>query len=126
MRMIIEANRKTSEKSTNFLSILTSGNNMNKLVGLRLDAEEVIDECKTFFYAGKEASANSLTWAVLLLAKHQEWQNKAREEIIRVCRGNEYPAVENLQELKIVSYIFFSCVHGSYFQPSSYKLLFIL
>lgn len=126
MRMIIEANRKTSENSTNFLSILTSGINMNKLVGLRLNAEEVIDECKTFFYAGKEASANSLTWAILLLAKHQEWQNKAREEIIRVCRGNENPAVENLQELKIVSYIFFSCVHGSYFQLSSYKLLFIL
>ncbi|KAK1395666.1 Cytokinin trans-hydroxylase [Heracleum sosnowskyi] len=104
VRKIIEVNMKTSENSMNFLSILTSGGSMNK-VGLPLDIEEVIDECKTFFFAGKEASANSLTWAVLLLAQHQEWQHKAREEIHRVCRGNEHPAVENLQELKIVSMI---------------------
>ncbi|XP_074346001.1 cytochrome P450 734A1-like [Apium graveolens] len=104
MRKIIEENRKASENSMNFLSILMSGSDMNGL-GSGLDIEEVIDECKTFFYAGKEASANSLTWAFLLLAQHQEWQTKAREEILQVCRGNEHPSFENLQELKIVSMI---------------------
>lgn len=86
----------------NFLSMLMSGSNVSKH-GPGLAIEEVIDECKTFFYGGQEATANALTWAVLLLAQHQDWQNKAREEVLRVCKGNELPAAENLQELKIVS-----------------------
>ncbi|KAL1817846.1 hypothetical protein ACET3Z_020420 [Daucus carota] len=110
MRMIIEASRNTSENSLNFLSMLMSAN-MNKR-GPRLEIEEVIDECKTFFYAGKEATANALTWALLLLAQHQEWQNKAREEVLLVCKDNEHPTVENLQELKIVSQIFTCCAQG--------------
>ena len=107
MRMIIEASRNTSENSLNFLSMLMSAN-MNKR-GPRLEIEEVIDECKTFFYAGKEATANALTWALLLLAQHQEWQNKAREEVLLVCKDNEHPTVENLPELKIVSRLIFAC-----------------
>ncbi|XP_063949163.1 cytochrome P450 734A1-like [Daucus carota subsp. sativus] len=103
MRMIIEASRKTSVNSLNFLSMLMSGD-INKH-GPRLEIEEVIDECKTFFYAGKEATANALTWALLLLAQHQEWQNKAREEVLLVCKDNEHPTVETLPELKIVSMI---------------------
>ncbi|KAK1395660.1 Cytochrome P450, E-class, group I [Heracleum sosnowskyi] len=103
MRRIIEINRRTSENSMNFLSMLMSGK-MNKH-GPGLEIEEVIDECKTFFYGGKEATANALTWAVLLLAQHQEWQNKAREEVLRVCKGNELPSAEKLPELKIVDMI---------------------
>ena len=101
MRMIIETYKKTSDNSKNFLSILLSGSNRNKLGG-GLDIEEVINEGKTLFF-GWEATANTLTWAILLLAQHQEWQKKAREEVFRVCKDNEQPCVENFQELKIVS-----------------------
>nr|XP_017253755.1 PREDICTED: cytochrome P450 734A1-like [Daucus carota subsp. sativus] len=103
MRMIIETYKKTSDNSKNFLSILLSGSNRNKLGG-GLDTEEVINEGKTLFF-GWEATANTLTWAILLLAQHQEWQNKAREEVFRVCKDNEQPCVENFQELKIVNMI---------------------
>ncbi|WOH02938.1 hypothetical protein DCAR_0522328 [Daucus carota subsp. sativus] len=104
MRMVVERHGKTSENSTNVLSRLMPGSNMNKH-GPGLEIEEIIDECKTIFYGGKEAVANALAWALLLLAQHQEWQNKAREEVLRVCKGNEHLAAENLQELKIVGLI---------------------
>lgn len=83
---------------SNFLALLTSSYGEE-----RLGVEEVIDECKTFYFAGKEATATLLIWALLLLAKHQEWQDKAREEAIRVCAKTGLPAAENLNELKIVS-----------------------
>ncbi|XP_068313677.1 cytochrome P450 734A1-like [Pyrus communis] len=50
----------------------------------------------------KETTANLLSWALLLLAKHQEWQDKAREEIIRMSGDNKLPVADNFNDLKIL------------------------
>ncbi|RWW06779.1 hypothetical protein GW17_00029859 [Ensete ventricosum] len=71
----------------------------------KMGIEEIIDECKTFYFAGKETTANFLTWVILLLALHEDWQKKAREEVVCVFGLHKHPYAEGLGNLKIVSMV---------------------
>ncbi|KAH9307848.1 hypothetical protein KI387_035759 [Taxus chinensis] len=87
------------------------GSMMNTLQELKstednrgLTMEEIIEECKTFFFAGQETTMNFLTFAIVLLAMHPEWQQRARAEILQVC-GNDDPKFETVNKLKTLGII---------------------
>ncbi|KAM5557350.1 hypothetical protein ABKV19_024635 [Rosa sericea] len=54
-----------------------------------LTTQQLVDECKTFFFSGHETSALSIIWTMLLLATNPEWQNELREEIREVVGDKE-------------------------------------
>lgn len=90
-----------------------------------VSAAEIIDECKTFYFAGQETTYSLLSWATLLLAIHTDWQEKARIEVLQFF-GQENPNTEGIARLKTVSKLpktrgngFFS-LH-SYFDFSSLR-----
>ncbi|KAK7304182.1 hypothetical protein RJT34_15291 [Clitoria ternatea] len=81
------------------------------LLGLMIEAsnvtvDDIVEECKTFFFAGKHTTSNLLTWTTILLAMHPQWQVRAREELLSVCGGSrEIPSKDDLAKLKTLSMI---------------------
>ncbi|WOH06833.1 hypothetical protein DCAR_0626262 [Daucus carota subsp. sativus] len=77
---------------------------LDKTSGFSLD--DVMDECRSFHFAGTEATARSLIWALYVLSKYPEWQAKAREEVLQVF-GDQKPNAEGLNQLKTVTMILY-------------------
>ncbi|ONK63137.1 uncharacterized protein A4U43_C07F11790 [Asparagus officinalis] len=69
--------------------------------GLGLNTDEIIDECKTFFFAGHETTSHLLAWTMFLLSTNKKWQVKLRREVVREC-GTEMPNSDTISKLKLV------------------------
>ncbi|KAG4156939.1 hypothetical protein ERO13_D02G030000v2 [Gossypium hirsutum] len=72
----------------------------------RLSTEDLVDECKTFYFAGQDTVNSLLAWIVFLLAIHGDWQEKARREVIEIF-GNQIPNSEEMSKLKIMTMIIY-------------------
>ncbi|KAF6147029.1 hypothetical protein GIB67_036748 [Kingdonia uniflora] len=72
----------------------------------RISIEDVIDECKTFFFAGYETTTSLLAWSVLLLAIHTDWQDRARKEVLEIFEGKSPTPEDNgIAKLKTMTMI---------------------
>ncbi|KAG2662680.1 cytochrome P450 714D1-like [Panicum virgatum] len=83
----------SSKKQEDLLSLLLAGTGSGSKV-MSMTRREVVDECKTFFFGGHETTALALSWTLLMLAAHPEWQEALREELYMVAAGGEEGPLE--------------------------------
>ncbi|XP_022987685.1 cytochrome P450 734A1-like [Cucurbita maxima] len=79
------------------------------LLGLMIQASisvhDIVEECKSFFFAGKQTTSNLLTWTTVLLAMHPQWQILARHEVFTICGPRALPSPDDVSKFKILSMI---------------------
>jgi len=102
----IEAMKEGEPTKDDLLGLLLESNmrdaDENGQSNLGMTIEEVIEECKVFYFAGMETTSVLMTWAMVLLSMQREWQDRAREEVIGLF-GKTKPEYEGLSRLKTVS-----------------------
>ncbi|KAK1410574.1 hypothetical protein QVD17_37111 [Tagetes erecta] len=90
--IMLESNKKTVDQ------------HQNKSHGMTID--EITEECKVFYFVGQETTSSLLVWTMILLCKHQEWQSRAREEVLNVL-GDKTTNIDGLNRLKVINMIFY-------------------
>ncbi|CAN6446452.1 unnamed protein product [Victoria cruziana] len=89
--------------------LLESNKNHDESGGKGMTRDEVIGECRLFYFAGQETTAVLLTWTMLLLSMHPSWQVRARDEVLEVC-GKSTPSFDGLVHLKTVTMILYEAL----------------
>jgi PHYB activation tagged suppressor 1 len=110
---IIEIIREREEKvmsgeedsfGSDFLGLLVKAHHDSN-VNQKISVDDLVDECKTFYFAGQETTNTLLAWTILLLAMHTDWQEEARKEVLSLF-GHQNPNLDNIAKLKIMGMIF--------------------
>ncbi|TVU40052.1 hypothetical protein EJB05_13500, partial [Eragrostis curvula] len=84
--------------SDDLLSLMLESN--AEQFGSGMSTDDIVGECKLFYFAGTETTSILLTWTLVALCMHPDWQRRAREEVIRVFGADRTPGYDGLSRLK--------------------------
>ncbi|KAJ6369710.1 hypothetical protein OIU76_028041 [Salix suchowensis] len=96
---------RSSSYGNDLLGMLVNEMESRRIDGFNINLQLIMDECKTFFFAGHETTSLLLTWTIMLLASNPTWQEKVRAEVNEVCNG-EAPSIDHLSKFNLVSEIY--------------------
>nr|XP_048318832.1 cytochrome P450 CYP749A22-like [Ziziphus jujuba var. spinosa] len=71
----------------------------------RISEDNLVNECKTFYFSGHETTNTLLGWTVLLLAIHTDWQEEVRKEVFNLF-GKKNPNPDSFSKLKKMGMVF--------------------
>ncbi|XP_020223786.1 cytokinin hydroxylase [Cajanus cajan] len=92
---------RSNSYGNDLLGMLLNEMQKKKGSGNSINLQLVMDQCKTFFFAGHETTALLLTWTVMLLASNTSWQDRVRAEVKSVCDGG-IPSLDQLSKLTLL------------------------
>lgn len=101
---MIHERRQCPGDRGDLLSILLASVDTEENTGGMSD-EQVRDECLTVMLAGHETTANGLSFALWLLARHPEIQDRVHDEAVSVL-GSRTPAAEDFANLRYTYMVF--------------------
>lgn len=96
IREIIDIRNSSTEEYNDLLNMLLETRYED--TGEPMSIPQLIDEIKILFIAGHETTANALTFALYLLGRHPEAQQKVLEEILQIESETDN-IVEKLQKM---------------------------
>ncbi|XP_045815270.1 cytokinin hydroxylase-like [Trifolium pratense] len=101
---IIETRKESKVERKGRVDLLDLLLDENENYGKRLSTKQLVDECKTFFFAGLDTSALAISWTLMLLAMNEDWQNQLRDEIKDVVGDKEVDinVIAGLKKMKCV------------------------
>jgi cytochrome P450 len=92
---LIDERRDSAREHGDLLGMLLAARDDD---GGGMSNQQVRDEAMTLFLAGHETTANALSWALYLLAKHPDARERFMRELDSVLGGRQ-PALEDLPRL---------------------------
>jgi len=99
---IIQQRRASGENPGDLLSMMMQAQDEDD--GSRMSDKQLRDEIATLIFAGHETSANTLTWAWMLLSQNPEVQIKLRQELKEVL-GDRLPTIADLPSLRYTNLV---------------------
>lgn len=93
---VIERRRRDDTPGNDLLGMLMAARDED--TGERMTARQLRDEAMTFLLAGHETTANALSWALYLLARHPDAEERLRAEIAAVL-GDRRPTYDDVASL---------------------------
>jgi cytochrome P450 len=99
---MIQQRRQSQTPATDLLGMLMQIEDADD--GSRMNDRQVRDEVTTMIAAGHETTANTLSWAWMLLAQHPHVRQQLRAEIDRVLQGRA-ATFEDLPQLSYANWV---------------------
>jgi cytochrome P450 len=100
---LVEARRTAASNGDDLLSLLLGAHDVR---GTPLDTQAVADELVTLLLAGHETTANALSWAWYLLARHPEIEARLHAEVDAVAGDGGRITVADLPRLTLTARVF--------------------
>ncbi|KAI0223656.1 hypothetical protein L0F63_003223 [Massospora cicadina] len=99
--IIRERKAELNSEHDDLLSLMIKASVEEKDV--KLSEDDVINDLSVFFLAGHDTTANTLTTTFYYLSKHQDIQEKARQQVKAALKGQD--RIPTSEELKAMPYI---------------------
>ncbi|XP_048082759.1 cytochrome P450 4F2-like [Ursus arctos] len=82
---------KAKTKTLDFIDVLLLTKDEDRK---QLSDEDIRAEADTFMFEGHDTTASGLSWALYNLAKHPEYQERCRQEVLELLRDREPQEIE--------------------------------